>query len=145
MVRVNSTKPRNQRNALYKIKNHQVSKIFTVPLDESLQEVYGIKRLPVRVGDSVRIISGEFEGIEGKVLSIVKRSRRLTIEEATLEKRSGEKYYVPIAPSKIVITKFEEKKAKRKVDPWRVDRMIERKAKLDVIGSTSPKKKGGKK
>ena len=110
MVRIKSKKPKKQRRALRNIKNHQVSNLFTAPISEALQEVYGIKRIPVRVGDSVQIIKGEFQGIEGKVLSLDKRTRRLTIEEATLQKRSGK------------------------------NRMIERKEKLELIESVAPKK-----
>ncbi|WP_457558096.1 50S ribosomal protein L24 [Candidatus Harpocratesius sp.] len=143
MVRVKSKKPSKQRNALRKIKNHQVSKLFTVRLDENLQAEYGVKRLPVRKNDSVRIISGQFEGIEGKVLDILKKARKVTIEEATLQKRDSSNYFVPVPISKIVITKFGEKK----MDPWR-EKMIDRKEKLEVVTSTSPKKgkssKGGK-
>lgn len=143
MVRVLSKKPGKQRKALYRVKHHQASKLFTAPLDFSLQEIYGVKRLPVRVDDSVRIVAGEFEGIEGKVLSLNKKTRRLTIEEATLQKRSGENYYVPVSVSKIVITKLETKRAKRKVDPWR-ERVMDRKMKMEELRPTSPKKKGGK-
>lgn len=140
MVRVNSKKPRKQRSALQKVKNHQVSKLFTAPIDESLQEIYGIKRIPVRVGDSVRIIKGEFVGIEGKVTSMNKKTRKLIIEEATLQKQSGENYFVPISVSNIIITKFETEKAGKKIDPWRENRIIERKEKLDLIESLAPKK-----
>ena len=140
MVRVTSKAPRKQRRALIKVKNHQVSKLFTAPLDEALQEVYGIQRLPVRVGDTVRIVKGEFDAIEGKVLSVQKRNRKLTVEEATLQKRSGENYYVPISVSNVLITKFETKKAGKKIDPWRETRMVERKQKLDLIKAVGPKK-----
>lgn len=141
MVKVQSKKPRKQRRALQKVKNHQVSKLFTAPLAESLQEVYGIKRLPVRVGDSVRIIKGEFVGIEGKVNSLNKKTRKLIIEEATQQKRSGENYFVPISVSNVLITKFETEKADKKMDPWRETRMIERKEKLDLLDeSLAPKK-----
>ena len=140
MVRVKSKKPSKQRNALRKVRNHQVSKLFTVPLDENLQTEWGIKRLPVRKDDSVRIISGEFVGIEGKVLEIHKKVRKVTIEEATLQKRDGSNYFVPIPVSKILLTKFGEKK----MDAWR-EKMIDRKEKLELVESRSPKKvKGGK-
>ena len=140
MVRVKSKKPSKQRNALRKVRNHQVSKLFTVPLDESLQTEWGIKRLPVRKDDSVRIIAGEFVGIEGKVLEIHKKVRKVTIEEATLQKRDGSNYFVPIPVSKIILTKFGEKK----MDTWR-EKMIDRKEKLELVESRSPKKvKGGK-
>lgn len=143
MVRVKSKKPSKQRNALRKIKNHQVSKLFTIPLDENLQSEWGIKRLPVRKDDSVRIIAGEFTGIEGKVLKIHKKNLKVTIEEATLQKRDGSNYFVPIPISKIVLTKFGEKK----MDEWR-EKMINRKEKLELVNSPAPKKqkaaKGGK-
>ncbi|MHA1673087.1 MAG: 50S ribosomal protein L24 [Promethearchaeota archaeon] len=140
MVRVKSKKPSKQRNALRKVRNHQVSKLFTVPLDENLQTEWGIKRLPVRKDDSVRIIAGEFVGIEGKVLEIHKKVRKVTIEEATLQKRDGSNYFVPIPVSKIILTKFGEKK----MDTWR-EKMIDRKEKLELVESRSPKKvKGGK-
>lgn len=122
------------------VKNHQVSKLLTAPIDESLQEIYGIKRLPVRVGDSVKIIKGEFVGIEGKVNSVDKKRRRLIIEEATLQKKSGENYFVPISVANIVITNLETEKAGKKVDPWREERIIERKEKLELIESQAPKK-----
>jgi large subunit ribosomal protein L24 len=138
MVRVKSKKPSKQRNALRNVKNHQVSKLFTVPLDENLQVEWGVKRLPVRKDDSVRIIAGEFVGIEGKVLEIHKKTRKVTIEEATLQKRDGSNYYVPIPISKIILTKFGEKK----MDAWR-EKMIDRKEKLATVDSLSPKKKKG--
>ncbi len=142
-MKVKSKKPVKQRNALRNVKNHQVSKLFTVPLDEGLQIEHGVKRMPLRVGDSVRIISGEFEGIEGKLLSIDKKTRKVTIEEATLQKRDGSNYYVPIAVSKLILTKFEEKKAKKKIDSWRLERMMDRKMKLEEDISSSPKKTKG--
>ncbi len=141
MVRVTSKKPRKQRRALMFVKNHQVSKLLTASIAEDLQEVYGVKRIPVRVGDSVRIIKGEFVGIEGKVNSINKKTRRLIIEEAVQQKASGENYFVPISVSNVIITKFETEKAGNKIDPWRENRIIERKEKLELIEkSMAPKK-----
>ncbi len=142
-MRITSKKPGKQRRALQKIKNHQVSKLFTIPLDEALQAQHGVKRMPLRIGDSVRIESGEFEGIEGSILSLDKKKRRVTIEEATLQKRDGSNYYVPIAVSNLILTKFENKKAKKKVDPWREDRMMGRKERLEEIIPTAPKKDNG--
>ena len=141
MVRVSSKKPKKQRRALKNVKNHQVSKLFTAPIAKSLQEIYGIKRIPVRVGDSVRIIKGEFVGIEGKVNSLDKKTRKLIIEEATLQKKSGENYFVPISVSNVIITEFETEKAGNKIDPWREDKIIARKEKLELIDeSQAPKK-----
>ena len=138
-MKVKSKKPRNQRNALRDVKNHQRSKLFTVALDVSLQEEWGIKRLPLRKDDFVRVSSGEFDGIEGKVLSLNKKSRRVTIEECTLQKKDGSNYYVPISVSKLIITKFASKK--NKIDPSR-EAIIDRKMKLEIVEEGSPKKGG---
>ena len=141
-MKVKSKKPTKQRNAINRAKNHQVSKLFTIPLDESLQEEWGVKRLPLRVDDQCRITKGEFSGIEGKILSKNKKTRKVTIEETSQEKKDGSSFFTPIAPSKLILTKLASKK--NKIDPWR-EKMIDRMQKLDEIKSESPKKTGGKK
>ncbi len=141
-MKVNSKKPTKQRNAVHKAKNHQVSRLFTIPLDEALQEEWGIKRLPLRVDDHCRITKGEFSGIEGKILSKNKKTRKVTIEETGQEKKDGTSYFTPIAPSKLILTKLATKK--NKIDPWR-EKIMDRMQKLDEVRSTSPKKTGGKK
>ena len=137
--KLKSKKPRNQRNAVRDVKNHERSKLFSVALDAALQEEWGIKRLPLRKDDYVRVASGEFDGIEGKVLSLNKKTRKVTIEECTLQKKDGSNYYVPISVSKLIITKFASKK--NKLDPSR-EAMIDRKMKLEIANEGSPKKGG---
>ena len=141
-MKVKSKKPTKQRNALLKVKNHQVSKLFTIPLDEKLQEEWGVKRLPLRVDDQCRITKGEFSGIEGKILNKNKKTRKVTIEETSQEKKDGTSLFTQIALSKSILTKLASKK--NKIDPWR-EKMIDRMQKLEEIKSQSPKKTGGKK
>ena len=71
-MKVKSKKPGKQRKALYKYKNHQRSKLLTCRLADFIQEEFGIKKIPLRVGDSVRVCSGEFRDFEGEVLEITK-------------------------------------------------------------------------
>lgn len=140
-MKVKSKKPRKQRLALQKLKQHQLSKVFMVRLDEPLQEEWGIKRLPLRKDDEVRVIKNEMTDVEGKVLSLNRRSRTIQIEECTLEKKSGATYYLPISPSNVILTKLGGKK----MDPWR-QKMIDRKQKLEIEVDTkkTAEKKGGK-
>ena len=138
-MKINYLRPSKQRKALYNLKNHQASKLFTVPLEESLQEEWGIKRMPLRKDDFVRVVKGEFDGIEGKVLSVDKSTRKITIEECTLQKKDGSNYNVPISVANVLLTKFGMKK--NKMDPWR-EKIIERKQKLEEVAAP---KKGGKK
>ncbi|MBD3353329.1 MAG: 50S ribosomal protein L24 [Candidatus Lokiarchaeota archaeon] len=134
-------KPKKQRKRLHNLPNHRTSKLFVVRLDELMMQEWGIKRIPLRVDDEVRVIDGELEGVEGKVLSLHKRTGKIEIEECTLEKKNGATYYVPISPNSVVLTKFGGKK----MDPWR-QKVIDRKEKLlteDQLEKTATAKKGG--
>ncbi len=136
-MRVESKKPGKQRKALYAIKNHQRSSVLNCSLDDSLRQVVGIRRLPVRKDDRVRVIAGEFKDIEGKVLKINKKTRKVTVEECMAEKKDGSTIYKPIAISRLRIMKFAEKKP----DPWR-QKIMDRKAKIwkEAGEPTAPKK-----
>ncbi|MBN2154712.1 MAG: 50S ribosomal protein L24 [Candidatus Lokiarchaeota archaeon] len=141
-MKVKSKKPKKQRLALHTIKQHQTSKLFMVRLDEPLQEEWGIKRMPLRKDDEVRVIKNEMVDVEGKVLSLNRRTRTIQIEECTLEKKSGATYYIPISPSNVILTKFGGKK----MDSWR-QKIIDRKQKLEIEVDAKKKiseKKGGK-
>lgn len=122
-MKVLSKQPRKQRKALYNYKNHQRSKLLNTRLVDFLRDEYGIRRLPLRVGDQVRITRGEFSDFEGQVLEIT-NNQRAKIKEATFDKTDGTQFHPGIHISNLVITKFHKAK---KMDPWRAA-IIERKA-----------------
>ncbi len=122
-MKVNSKQPRRQRKALYRHKNHQRSKLLSARVANFLREEYGIKKIPLRVGDSVKIVKGEFTEFEGEVIEIT-NNQRAKIKEATFDKADGTQFHPAIHISKLVITKFSKEK---KMDPWRAS-MIDRKA-----------------
>jgi large subunit ribosomal protein L24 len=122
-MRIKSKKPRKQRKALFKYKNHQRSKLLSTRVADFLREEYGIKNLPLRVGDDVRIVKGEFKDFEGEVIEITK-DQRAKIKEAKFEKSDGTEFNPSIHISNLLITKFIKEK---KMDPWRAS-LIERKA-----------------
>jgi len=121
-MKVKSQKPRKQRKALFNHKNHQRSKLLSTRLADFLTEQYGIKRLPLKVGDQVRICKGEYSDFEGEVIEILK-NQRARIKEAQFEKADGTQFHPAIHVSNLIITKFAEEK---KMDPWRAS-MMERK------------------
>ena len=135
-MKVKSRKPSKQRKALYNRKNNQRSKLLSCRLADFLTDDYGIKRLPLKVGDSVRICKGEFRDFEGEVLEITK-NQRVKVKEAVFEKTDGTQFHPAIHVSNIVITKF--KAEAKKMDAWR-GFMIERKAGFLEEGYYAPKK-----
>ena len=122
-MKIKSKKPRKQRKALYNYKNHQRSKLLSTRVADFLREEYGIKNLPLRVGDDVRIVKGEFKDFEGEVIEIT-NNQRAKIKEAKFEKSDGTEFNPSIHISNLIITKFTKEK---KMDPWRASQ-IERKA-----------------
>jgi large subunit ribosomal protein L24 len=136
-MRVKSKKPGKQRKALFNYNNHQRSNLLSTRVADFVREEYGIKNLPLRVGDDVRIIKGEFKDFEGEVIEITK-NQRAKIKEAKFEKSDGTEFNPSIHISNLIITKLRKEK---KMDPWRAS-LIERKAlfgiKEDLL--TGPKK-----
>jgi len=123
-MKVASKKPGKQRKAFYNSKNHQRTSLMSTRIADFLAEDYGVKRMPLRVGDSVRVTKGEFQEFEGEVLEINRKTRRVKIKEVTFEKTDGTTFYPMIDSSNLIITKFYKEK---KMDAWRA-KMIERKS-----------------
>jgi large subunit ribosomal protein L24 len=102
-----SSKPSVQRKALYNMPLHLRHKLFNAKLSKELAEKYGVKRLPVRVGDVVRIMRGDFAGHEGKVVNVDLKRVRIFVEGAQIKRSDGTPVYYPIHPSKIMIVKLD--------------------------------------
>ena len=89
------TKIRNYQiyRAPYAIKSNQVSS----PLSEELRKKYRKRSIRVVVDDSVRIIRGEYKGIDGKVTKVSIMKNSIAIEGIKREKLKGEKtdVYIP--------------------------------------------------
>ncbi len=98
-----SSHPSKQRKAYFNAPLHIRHHLLTAPLSKDLHRKLGIKRIPVRKGDTVLIVRGDFKGVKGKVVEVDLRECRIYVEGATITKPRGEKVYYPIHPSKVVI------------------------------------------
>ncbi|MFZ8794188.1 MAG: 50S ribosomal protein L24 [Acidilobaceae archaeon] len=126
MARLTESKqPRKQRLALLQAPLHVRQKLMTAPLSEELREKYGVKRLPVRKGDKVRIVRGDFKGHEGTVVKVDLRRLRVYVDGVTVKRQDGTPRFVPIHPSKVVIVALDLK------DKWR-RAIIERRSGVKV-------------
>ncbi len=111
---IKSSKPRKQRKAYFNAPLHKRQKFMTAPLSKELQAKLGIKRLPVRKGDKVMIMRGDFAGLVGKVVEVDLKRMRIFVEGATIRKASGETVYYPIHPSNVMIVELDLSDPKRK-------------------------------
>lgn len=107
MVLTSSSQPRKQRKAYFNAPLHKRQKFMTAPLSPELREKLGIRRLPVRKGDVVRIMRGDWKGHEGKVVRVDLRRIRIYVEGVTIKRADGTPRYYPIHPSKVMIVKLD--------------------------------------
>lgn len=97
-------KPTKQRKMLFQAPDHIRHKHFAAHLSPELKASHGVRALPVRSGDAVRIMRGDHKGFEGKVTRIDRRKYKIYVEGLTREKVDGTTILVPIHPSKVMIT-----------------------------------------
>jgi len=117
------TKPGLQRKRLFQAPLHLRYRQFAAPLSAELKRARGFNALPVRKGDTVRIMRGDRKGIEGKVSRVDRKNYRISVEGVTREKSDGTAIPVLIHPSKVMIVNLNLD------DKWRRD-MVNRKEKL---------------
>ena len=98
-----SKQPRKQRKALYNAPAHARGKHLSAALSKDLRSKLGKRSLPIRTGDKVSVVRGDFKGHEGEVLSVGYNSYKVTIEEVTLSKPDGTATFLPVDPSNLVI------------------------------------------
>ncbi len=117
--------PRKQRKRLYNAPAHLRHKLIAAPLSPELTASKGIKSLPVKKGDTVRIVRGDHTGFEGKVNRVDLKRYRIFLEGLTREKVDGTNIFVSVHPSKVIIKNL------KLDDKWR-KAIVERKKELSL-------------
>jgi large subunit ribosomal protein L24 len=95
--------PGKQRKMLFNAPAHMRHKLMAAPLSTELLAQRGVKTLPVRKGDTVRIVRGDQKGFEGKVSRVDLKHFRVYLEGLTREKVDGTAVFVALHPSKVTI------------------------------------------
>ena len=128
------TKSRN--NLIYRATFHTKSKQLGSQLSEDLRKKYGKKSVRVVEGDSIKIVRGEFKGVDGKISKISTEKSSVAIEGVKKEKTKGDKFDVYIHTSNLLVTGLNTE------DKWRITKLegkkIDEKPKTDV--EKTPKK-----
>ncbi|MEM3402169.1 MAG: 50S ribosomal protein L24 [Candidatus Hadarchaeales archaeon] len=107
---MSSKQPRKQRLAIYSAPFHIRRKLLSAPLSDELQKKHGRKSIPVRKGDRVKILRGDFAGLEGEVVRVDLKKSRIYVEGASTAKADGTQVLRPIHPSKVVLLSLVEDK-----------------------------------
>jgi len=117
--------PSKQRKRLHNAPAHLRHKLMSAPLAPELVSSKGAKNLPVRKGDTVRVVRGDHAGFEGKVNRVDLKRFRIFLEGLTREKVDGTNIFVSVHPSKVMIKNL------KLDDKWR-KAIVERKEELEL-------------
>lgn len=110
-----SAQPRKQRIAIYSAPPHIKRKFLSAPLADELRKKYGRKSLPVRKGDKVKVLRGDFRGLEAEVVRVDLKKSRIYVDGASITKADGTQVFKPIHPSKVVLLGLVEDKRRLKI------------------------------
>src|SRR5256712_892855 len=113
---MSSTQPRTQRNGAANAPLHTKRIRASSHLGPEIHDKSKAplpRALPVRKGDTVRIMRGGFRGKEGKVVSVDRVHGTVVIEGITIEKVDEKKVARPLHASNLLIVRMDD------TDPWR--------------------------
>jgi large subunit ribosomal protein L26e len=84
-----SSQRRKSRKAHFSAPSSIRRKIMSSHLSKELRTKHDVRAIPVRKGDTVKIMRGNFKGREGKVTAVYRKRWCLHIEKVVRDKTNG--------------------------------------------------------
>lgn len=84
-----SSQRRKSRKAHFSAPSNIRRKIMSSHMNKELRTKYSVRSIPVRKGDTVKIMRGTFKGREGKITSVYRKRWCLHIEKIVRDKANG--------------------------------------------------------
>ncbi len=98
-----SKKPKKQRKEAAMAPNHTRQKKVAAVLEPDLRKELGRRNLPLRSGDKVKVMRGDFSGTEDKIHSVNLKKLKVTLEDLKKENVGGMEVRPKIDPSNLMI------------------------------------------
>lgn len=114
-----SSKPDKVRKKFANVPTRERAlKIARAMLSTELKAKYTANSVRVRPGDSVKLVRGEYAGVEGKIQKVFPADGRVTVEGVTREKIAGGTTPLRIHTSNLVVTSLnlEDKFRRQKLE-----------------------------
>jgi large subunit ribosomal protein L24 len=110
-----SKQPRKQRKYVFNAPHHIKKKLVSTNLSKELREKHNKRNVPIRKGDKVKILRGQFKGKTGEITKVDLKNLKVNIEKIELLKKDGNRVAYPIRPSNLMIIelKLDDKKRKK--------------------------------
>ncbi len=106
-------KPRKQRSIFRSGKLHIMTRVVSAHLSKELRKTMGKRALPLRVGDSVKLMRGSHRGRSGKVVLVNRQKGQVFIENITRKKSDGTERQIPFKASNLMIAELDKSDERR--------------------------------
>ena len=118
---------------IYYATHQTASTQLSASLSKELRKKYHKKSIRIIEGDTVKVIRGEFDGVDGKVTKVSLADNGINIEGVKKDKIKGDKFDVFINTTNIVITGINSD------DKWRMNKLEGKKPRSARIESKPDK------
>ncbi len=101
-----SKKPKKQRKYLANAPLHIKRKLISVNLTKDLRKKYGMRNIPLRKDDKIKIMVGKHKGKKVKVTKIKTKKMKIYLEGIQNKKQDGSSSEIPFRPSNLQIVEL---------------------------------------
>jgi large subunit ribosomal protein L24 len=102
--------------------------------------------MPLRKGDTIKVLRGDYKGFEGKISRVDRKSYKIYVDGINREKADRSSIPVPIHPSKVEVTRLNlDDKWRQKILERKGPREEEEKKSEEKVTKEVKKQKTGKK
>ena len=95
------------KNIVKKMDWSERNKQMRSMISDELKKKYGISTARVRTGDMVKVMRGDFSGVQGKVTKIFGKQAKIGVEGLSRKKINGQEVPVKVHSSNVMITQFD--------------------------------------
>lgn len=99
-----SRQPRKQRKYRYLAPFHVLTKFLSATLNKDLRKKHGMRSIPLRNGDKVKVLRGQHKGKTGSITQVNRKKSKVFIGGIERTKTDGNKSFIPLDPSNLMIT-----------------------------------------
>lgn len=110
---ISSAQRRKQRKYIHNAPLHIRHRLLSAHLQKGLRAEHGRRSLPVRRGDEVEIMRGEFKRRRGAVTRVDTQKLKVYVENVKRKRVSGQEVGVPVSPSNLMIIRLSADDKKR--------------------------------
>jgi large subunit ribosomal protein L26e len=101
-----SSSRRKQRLRHFAAPSSERRRIMSCTLAKELRQKYGVRSLPIRKGDEIKILKGKAKGKTGKVVQVYRKKWCIHVDKVQRDKQNGQSVFLPLKPDYCVIEKI---------------------------------------